>query len=137
MDLAAEGSTMKISQSAPTAHFPSPLALRPSTGRRLLFALLAALTVAVLLTGCASTASQPAPEQGRQVRLVGELTDNGLGCPSLRTADGQIYNLARGLEGLENGQQLEVDGYVTTMKRDCGVGTPVMPQRAVRVRAGE
>lgn len=94
-----------------------------------------ALLGGLLLTGCASSApQQPAASPGEYLRLVGELTDNGLGCPSLRTADGRIYNLARGLEGLENGQQLEVAGYVTTMARDCGVGTPLMPERAVRVR---
>jgi len=94
-----------------------------------------AVLAALLLTGCASSApQQPAASPREQLKVVGELTDNGLGCPSLRTADGRIYNLARGLEGLENGQQLEVDGYVTTMARDCGVGTPLMPERAVRVR---
>ena len=119
-----------INQTPPIAHLTNPLALRPSTGRRLLFVLLIALAVGALLTGCASSAPQPNTEQGQQVRVVGELTDN-----AVRTADGQIYNLARGLEGIENGQQLEVDGYVTTMARDCGVGTSVMPQRAVRIRA--
>jgi hypothetical protein len=94
-----------------------------------------ALLCALLLTGCASSAPPQAAASPREhLKLVGELTDNGLGCPSLRTADGRIYNLARGLEGLENGQQLEVDGYVTTMARDCGLGTPLMPERAVRVR---
>lgn len=92
------------------------------------------LLAALLLSGCASGAPQAAAPVGEQVRVVGELTDNGLGCPAVRTADGRVYTLARGLEGLENGQQLQVEGVVTEMQRDCGVGTPVMPRRAVRVR---
>lgn len=126
---------MMIHQIPPSAHLMNPLALRPNVGRRLLCALLAVLAAAVLLTGCASSAPQAHFEQGEPVRVVGQMTDNGLGCPAVRTADGQIYNLARGLEGIEDGQQLQVDGYVTTMQRHCGVGTPVMPRRAVRVRA--
>ncbi len=110
---------------------PAP---RPAAGCRLLGPALG-LALTALLTGCASSSPQATAAPREHLRLVGELTDNGLGCPSLRTADGQIYNLARGLEGLENGQRLEVDGYVTTMARDCGVGTPLMPQRAVRVQS--
>jgi hypothetical protein len=109
----------------------------PAPGLRLLApAALAALVLTGLLTGCASRALPPgAIAPGQAVRVVGQLTDNGLGCQSVRTADGTVYTLARGLEGVEYGQTLQLDGYVTEMKRDCGYGTPVMPQRAVRVQA--
>ena len=108
----------------------------PARGLRLLAPAALAALLLTGLTGCATRVLPPgATAPGQAIRVVGQLTDNGLGCQSVRTADGSVYTLARGLEGLEYGQTLQLEGYVTEMARDCGYGTPVMPRRAVRVQA--
>jgi outer membrane murein-binding lipoprotein Lpp len=97
--------------------------------------LVMAVLSTTLLAGCAGTApaaksAAQAPElSGRTVTVQGELTDNGLGCKAVRAADGTMYNLARDIEGTEQGQRIWVEGYVISNDK-CPVGISVMPRRA-------
>lgn len=101
--------------------------------------LVAALSMS-LLAGCAGSApaaktAAAAGSSERSVTVLGELTDNGLGCTAVRAADGTLYNLARDIEGTEKGQRIWVEGYVVPNKK-CPVGLSVMPRRAGTADAG-
>lgn len=92
------------------------------------------LASATLLAGCAGGAAKArsAASQQEPVVIVGQLTDNGVGCTALRAADGQIYTFARDLEGTKKGETLQIEGYVVQTK-GCMVGINVMPRRAVEL----
>ena len=110
-------------------------------------ACLSILLLGGLSSGCATTAQTPAPAvpapqtapEGavpihQSVRLEGELTDNGMGCTALRTADGRLYTFARDLEGTKKGERIWVEGNVVK-QGGCAVGVSVMPHRAGLVAA--
>ncbi len=95
--------------------------------------LLSPLFTTALFAGCASAPAKTtalAKLADRQpIHVEGVMTDNGMGCTALRTADGSLYTFAHDLEGSKKGERVWIDGYVTA-GRGCQVGTYLMPERA-------
>jgi len=97
-------------------------------------ALLSPLFATTLLAACASarpakTAALANVASRQPIHVEGVMTDNGMGCTALRTADGSLYTFAHDLEGSKKGERVWIDGYVTA-GRGCQVGTYLMPERA-------
>ena len=48
------------------------------------------------LLGCTRPPGEESPASQDQVQIVGTLTDDGIACPALRAADGNLYTLTPG-----------------------------------------
>lgn len=82
-----------------------------------------------------NTAGQMArTEPGAPVELVGTLTDEGVTCPALRTAEGILYTLTGGqMVGLQAGDRVRVVGLIAGAST-CQQGVTVSAARIEAVR---
>jgi hypothetical protein len=91
-----------------------------------------ALTPAAFCAGgCmhATRTKHPQLPAGEEIRVEGTLGQQEFGCLTVRTADGQRFNLAREIEGSRPGQNVWIQGYVVKTK-GCMPGPTLMPRQA-------
>lgn len=95
----------------------------------------------LLLAGC-SAVDQPAQRHeseatvkpGQTVTIVGTVTDEGVECPAVRSADGQIYTIAtRDRQQLRAGARVRVTGTIAEMSF-CMQGTTISPTKIESVQ---
>jgi len=82
-----------------------------------------------LQAGAGGAAEQP--REG-QLRIVGEVTDEGVECPAVRTRDGELYTLAGAPGWVEPGVRVEVEGPVAEMSI-CMQGTTLQVEQIRRL----
>lgn len=75
------------------------------------------------------------PEDGDTVTVIGELTDEGVECPALRTEAGQLYTLAGDTGRFGEGDRVEVEGTVAEMSF-CMQGTTISVERITAAAGG-
>jgi hypothetical protein len=88
--------------------------------------------------GCmhATRTKHPKLPAGEEIRVEGTLGQQEFGCLTVRTAEGQRFNLAREIEGSRPGQYVWIQGYVVKTK-GCMPGPTLMPRQAGLIRGTE
>lgn len=74
-------------------------------------------------------------EGGHTVRVTGRLTDEGVECPALRTAAGELYTLAGDTGDFGRGDRVEVEGTIAEMSI-CMQGTTISVERITAADGG-
>jgi hypothetical protein len=102
--------------------------------------LLAAATLALLVTGCATApppAAQdqaPASDPKKTMTLHGQLTGEGVECQAFRADDGTLYTLLGDMKGFKAGDRVTIEAAPVEMSF-CMQGVTVAVTRIVRREA--
>jgi hypothetical protein len=92
-----------------------------------------ALFAAFFFVACTATPPAPAPPAAENaesgVIITGTVTDEGVECPAVRTADGKLYTIATSeRDKLKPGVRVRITGEIATMSI-CQQGTTISAEK--------
>lgn len=88
---------------------------------------------ALLFAACTATPPTPAPPAAENAEsgmiITGTVTDEGVECPAVRTADGRLYTVATAdREKLRPGTRVRITGEIAQIST-CQQGTTISAER--------